>query len=59
MRQLGIWSKPGADFLCIEPWAGHSDPVGYAGEFRDKPAVVLLPPAAQAAFWWEVAVKDH
>ena len=44
---LGLWSKPGAQFICIEPWHGISDPVGYAGDFRDKPGVFVLG-AAQA-----------
>lgn len=41
---LGIWTKPGAQFVCIEPWHGHADPQGYAGEFRDKPGVFIVPP---------------
>ena len=36
---LGVWSKPGAPFVCIEPWHGVTDPVGFNGEFRDKPGV--------------------
>lgn len=28
MPHLALWSKPGAPFLCIEPWQGHSDPAG-------------------------------
>ena len=56
MPFLGIWSKPGSDFLCIEPWAGHSDPVGYTGEFKDKPGVVVLAPGGRSEFWWEVAL---
>lgn len=36
---LGIWTKPGAAFICIEPWHGIADPAGYTGEFRDKPGV--------------------
>jgi len=39
---LGLWTKPGAQFICIEPWHGISDPVGYAGDFRDKPGVFVL-----------------
>lgn len=42
--QLGVWSKPGARFVCVEPWHGLADPVGYAGEFRDKPGVFMVPP---------------
>ena len=41
---LGIWSKPGAAFVCVEPWHGIADPVGYTGEFRDKPGVFAIPP---------------
>jgi galactose mutarotase-like enzyme len=43
-QQLGLWMKPGADFLCIEPWCGFADPVGYAGAFADKPGLLHVPP---------------
>lgn len=34
---LGIWSKKGgAPFVCLEPWMGVADEVGYTGEFKDK-----------------------
>ncbi len=42
---LGIWTKPGAAYVCIEPWHGIADPEGYVGEFRDKPGVFEVPPA--------------
>lgn len=42
--QLGLWSKPGSRFVCIEPWHGHADPQGYAGAFRDKPGVFTVAP---------------
>jgi galactose mutarotase-like enzyme len=41
---LGLWSKPGAGFVCVEPWHGLSDPAGFAGDFRDKPGVFTVPP---------------
>lgn len=41
---LGIWMKPGAGYLCIEPWASHADDEGFHGEFADKPGVVTLAP---------------
>ena len=44
---LGIWTKPGAAFVCIEPWHGHADPVGFAGDFRDKPGVFTVPPGSE------------
>ena len=37
--RLGIWTKPGAAFVCIEPWHGIADPEGFTGDFRDKPGV--------------------
>lgn len=37
--KLGIWTKPGAHYVCVEPWHGIADPVGFTGEFRDKPGV--------------------
>lgn len=43
---LGIWTKPGAAYVCIEPWHGIADPSGYAGEFRDKPGVFDVAPGA-------------
>jgi len=41
---LGIWTKPGAAFVCVEPWHGIADPEGYAGGFRDKPGVFQVAP---------------
>ena len=40
---LGVWSRPGAHFVCVEPWHGIADPEGYEGEFRDKPGVFEVP----------------
>lgn len=53
---LGVWQKPGAGFLCIEPWQGHADPVGYAGGLRDKPGIVQLAPGASRSFRMDVTV---
>lgn len=39
---LGFWTKPGAQFICIEPWHGITDPVGFAADFRDKPGVFIV-----------------
>jgi galactose mutarotase-like enzyme len=43
---LGIWSKPGAGFICIEPWHGIADPAGFSGDFHTKPGVFNLAPGA-------------
>jgi len=53
---LGIWQKPGANYLCIEPWQGHADPVGYVGDFREKPGIVELAPGASRSFRMDVTL---
>ena len=50
MPQLGVWTKPGAGFLCIEPWHGFADPQGYSGDFREKPGLAHLPPGTAREF---------
>jgi galactose mutarotase-like enzyme len=41
-RELGLWMKPGADFLCIEPWHGMASPAGWQGEFAEKPGLIQI-----------------
>ncbi|MCW4462534.1 aldose 1-epimerase family protein [Sphingomonas sp. BT-65] len=50
MPTLAIWTKPGARFVCVEPWQGHADPVGYASEIWDKPGMVRLRPGEHRSF---------
>ncbi len=40
---LGIWTKPAAHFICIEPWHGVTDRQGFSGDFTEKEGVFLLP----------------
>jgi len=44
MPSLGIWTRPGAHFICIEPWDGHADPAGFAGEIWEKPGIRRIAP---------------
>ena len=53
---LGIWTKPGAGFVCIEPWAGSADPEGYNGDFSDKPGVMQLAPSGERQFRMDVTL---
>jgi galactose mutarotase-like enzyme len=45
--RLGIWTKPGAHFVCIEPWHGLADPEGFTGDFHDKPGVFQVAPGGE------------
>lgn len=55
--QLGVWQVPGARYICIEPWAGHADPEGFAGEISDKPGIELLPPGDARSFRMDVTLR--
>ncbi len=55
---LGIWSKPGAPFICIEPWHGMSDPVGFTGELTAKPGVFIVPPGEQRELRMQVTLAS-
>lgn len=35
----GIWSVEGAPFVCLEPWMGRCDNVGFDAELSEKPNV--------------------
>jgi galactose mutarotase-like enzyme len=55
---LGVWQKPGAHYICIEPWAGIADPAGFAGDFRDKPGVMALAAGGSRSFRMDVTVRE-
>jgi galactose mutarotase-like enzyme len=50
LPQLGLWTRAGGDFLCVEPWHGYHSPPGWDGAFSDKPGLALLPPGASQVF---------
>lgn len=36
---LGIWAKPGAPFVCIEPWLGYADAEGEPTSIEQKASI--------------------
>jgi galactose mutarotase-like enzyme len=57
MPYLGIWSKPGAGFVCIEPWHGFASPEDFDGELKDKPGIALVLPGTTKRFEISVGVS--
>jgi galactose mutarotase-like enzyme len=53
---LGVWSKPKANFICIEPWHGIADPEGFAGDFRTKPGVFAVAAGAAVELRMEITL---
>ena len=45
---LGIWAKPGAPYVCIEPWWGVNDSFEKKDDFSKKDGIISL--AAQEIF---------
>jgi galactose mutarotase-like enzyme len=57
LPSLGLWMKPGADFLCIEPWASHADVAGFGGDVFDRPGIVSVEPGDATVFAMDIAVR--
>ena len=39
---FGIWTKVGAPFICLEPWAGYSDVRATSGKIEEKEGIQKL-----------------
>lgn len=42
-KYLGIWAKPNAPFVCIEPWLGIADHENTDGDYLKKDGLISLP----------------
>ena len=54
---LGLWMRPGGDFLCIEPWAGMASPPDFDGDILEKPWMILIPPGESRRAGYTVTVE--
>lgn len=46
LPNLALWTKPGARFICIEPWHGTAAQVGGSGDLASRPYSERLEPGA-------------
>lgn len=44
---LGIWSKEGAPFICLEPWMSTADRINSSNIFVKKPDMIVLAPGEE------------
>ncbi len=56
--RLGVWMKPGAGYVCIEPWHGVADPEGFDGDFSAKPGVFAVEPLDSKALSMSVTLIE-
>jgi galactose mutarotase-like enzyme len=57
MPHLGLWTKPGAGFICIEPWQGYAAPLDFAGELSTKEGMIAVAPGSTVKFSMRLALK--
>ena len=53
---LGIWARPDAALICIEPWHGMASPDGWDGDFVDKPGIMRIPPGERRRAVHRIAI---
>jgi galactose mutarotase-like enzyme len=56
---IAFWSpyQKQAPFVCIEPWYGLGDPIGFEGEFRDKPLMNHLQPGGSFMSKYDITIN--
>ncbi len=55
---LGIWAKPDAPYVCIEPWWGVNDDYHKKPDISQKRGIMSLKPQESKTFSWEVSVCE-
>ena len=54
---LGIWAKPGAPYVCIEPWYGINDDRDVKDDISKKREIQHLAEGASFEFSWTAEIK--
>lgn len=55
---LGIWAKPNAPYVCLEPWWGVNDNYDKKADFSQKRGIMSLLPGESKEFIWEVSICE-
>ena len=53
---LGIWAKPGAPYVCIEPWHGINDSHEVKDDISKKREIRSLAPGGRFDFPWKAEI---
>jgi len=54
LPNLALWQKPGAPFICIEPWHGTAAELGGSDDLAKRPYGLVLQPGDKASFAFSV-----
>lgn len=55
---LGIWAKPGAPYVCIEPWCGVNDSHEKKPDFSQKDAINEISAKGEFNFTWTAEFSE-
>jgi galactose mutarotase-like enzyme len=55
---LGIWAKPNAPFVCIEPWLGIADHENTNGDFLTKEGIITLPKGDEFTAQYSIEIEE-
>lgn len=55
---LGIWAKPGAPYVCIEPWYGVNDDTNKVADFSQKCAIQSVEADDVFNFTWNAVFSE-
>lgn len=55
---LGIWAKPNANFVCIEPWLGIADHEHTDGQFHKKEGIIQLEAGKEFVACFTIEITD-
>ena len=55
---LGIWAKPGAPYVCIEPWWGVNDNYDKKDDLSQKRGIMALNPNEEKSFNWNIEICE-
>ena len=53
---LGLWAKPGAPYVCIEPWHGFCDNPDVSGKLEEKPQIIKLGAGEKFVFSYTIEI---
>lgn len=56
---VALWQKPGAPFLCVEPWHGMAAHAGGTAELVERPYTVALAAGDEMRFGFTVEIRDQ
>ena len=54
---LGIWAKPGAPYVCLEPWYGVNDGREVKNDISEKRGIQKLEKGGEFSFSWTAEIK--